>query len=76
MTVSTCLKVRMGGPEVDCVVNSVFCSGLCKDGKMTAGGGATEIELARQVAQWAETHPGLEQYSINKFAEALEIIPR
>ena len=43
---------------------------------MTAGGGATEIELARQVAQWAETHPGLEQYSINKFAEALEIIPR
>jgi len=50
--------------------------GLCKDGKMTAGGGATEIELARQVAQWAETHPGLEQYSINKFAEALEIIPR
>jgi len=50
--------------------------GLCKDGKMTAGGGATEIELARQVAQWAETHPGLEQYSINKFAEALEVIPR
>jgi len=50
--------------------------GLCKDGKMTAGGGATEIELARQVGQWAETHPGLEQYSINKFAEALEVIPR
>merc|ERR1711936_37699 len=50
--------------------------GLCKDGRLTAGGGATEIELARQVGQWAETHPGLEQYSINKFAEALEIIPR
>merc|ERR1712117_331567 len=50
--------------------------GLCKDGRLTAGGGATEIELARQVSQWAETHPGLEQYSINKFAEALEIIPR
>ena len=54
----------------------MLCPGLCKDGKMTAGGGATEIELARQVAQWAETHPGLEQYSINKFAEALEVIPR
>merc|ERR1712154_680762 len=27
--------------------------GLCKDGRLTAGGGATEIELARQVAQWA-----------------------
>ena len=51
-------------------------AGLIKDGHMTAGGGATEIELARQVSAWAETHPGLEQYSINKFAEALEIIPR
>ena len=43
---------------------------------MTAGGGATEIELARQVSAWAETHPGLEQYSLNKFTKALEIIPR
>lgn len=50
--------------------------GLCKDGRLTAGGGATEIELAAQVASWAETHPGLEQYSIQKFAEALEIVPR
>ena len=55
--------------------NPLF-SGLCKDGHLTPGGGATEIELARQVSQWAETHPGLEQYSINKFGEALEIIPR
>ena len=74
MMESTCLKV-MRQPQVDWSVDCV-CSGLCKDGKMTAGGGATEIELARQVAQWAETHPGLEQYSINKFAEALEVIPR
>merc|ERR1712088_1024693 len=45
--------------------------GLCKDGKMTAGGGATEIELARQVSAWGETHPGLEQYSVKKFGQAL-----
>merc|ERR1711994_1201177 len=50
--------------------------GICKYGRLTAGGGATEIELARQVSAWGETHAGLEQYSINKFAEALEVVPR
>lgn len=50
--------------------------GLTKDGRLVAGGGATEIELARQMAAWGETHPGLEQYSIGKFAQALEVIPR
>jgi len=50
--------------------------GLCKDGRLTAGGGATEIELARQISAWGETHPGLEQYSIGRYAEALEVIPR
>eukprot|EP00088_Acartia_fossae_P025511 TRINITY_DN2633_c0_g1_i1.p1 TRINITY_DN2633_c0_g1~~TRINITY_DN2633_c0_g1_i1.p1 ORF type:complete len:548 (-),score=187.54 TRINITY_DN2633_c0_g1_i1:614-2257(-) len=50
--------------------------GLCKDGRLTPGGGATEIELAQQIAAWGETHPGLEQYSIGKFAQALEVVPR
>jgi len=50
--------------------------GLCKDGRFTAGGGATEIELAQQIAAWGEKHPGLEQYSIGRFAQALEVIPR
>jgi len=50
--------------------------GLCKDGRFTAGGGATEIEIARQVTAWGETHPGLEQYSVKKFGQALEVIPR
>jgi len=50
--------------------------GICKDGRLTAGGGATEIEMARQISAWGETHPGLEQYSIGKYAEAMEVIPR
>merc|ERR1712168_1519371 len=50
--------------------------GLCKDGRLVAGGGAMEIELARQISAWGETHPGLEQYSIGEYAEALEVIPR
>jgi len=50
--------------------------GLCKDGRLVPGGGATEIEVAQQLAAWGETHPGLEQYSIGKFAQALEVVPR
>ena len=46
---------------------------IVQDGRFTAGGGATDIELAKQVQAWAETHPGLEQYSIKKFGEALEV---
>jgi len=49
---------------------------LCKDGRCVAGAGATEIELAHQIQQMAESTPGLEQYAIAKFAEAFEVIPR
>lgn len=37
------------------------------------GGGATEIELALQLAEWGKKHTGLEQYAISKFAEAFEV---
>ncbi|KAG8136581.1 putative Chaperonin containing TCP1 subunit 8 protein [Naja naja] len=39
-------------------------------------GGATEIELAKQITSYGETCPGLDQYAIKKFAEAFEAIPR
>ncbi len=45
-----------------------------QDGRFTAGGGATEIEMARQIAAWGETHPGLEQYSISR--SPFFILPR
>ena len=40
------------------------------------GGGAVEMELARHVANYGETCPGMEQYSVKKFADALTQIPR
>ncbi|XP_049763249.1 T-complex protein 1 subunit theta [Schistocerca cancellata] len=46
--------------------------GITRDGRFVPGAGATEIELARQIASFAETRPGLEQYAIKKFATALE----
>jgi len=48
---------------------------LTKDGRVVAGAGATEIELAKQLSAYAASREGLEQYSIQAFAEALEIVP-
>ena len=36
------------------------------------GGGAVEIELARMLIRESQKTPGLDQYAIRKFAEALE----
>lgn len=49
---------------------------LTKDGRLLAGAGAVEIELAKQLATLSESYPGLEQYAIKKFAEAFEVIPK
>jgi T-complex protein 1 subunit theta len=46
--------------------------GLTKDGRLVPGGGATEIELATKLTSFGDTLIGLEQYSVKKFASALE----
>ncbi|KAL0245929.1 hypothetical protein GEMRC1_007145 [Eukaryota sp. GEM-RC1] len=45
------------------------------DGRFLAGGGAVEAELSRRVFEYGEKTSGLDQYSIKKFAEALEYVP-
>lgn len=50
--------------------------GITKDGRFLPGAGAVEIELAKEVASFGETCPGLDQYAIKKFASALESIPK
>lgn len=40
------------------------------------GAGACEIELADRISKFGESCPGLEQYAIKKFAQALEVVPR
>ena len=46
-----------------------------KDGKIVAGGGAIEIELARQLRKFSQTLGGREQLAIEEFSSALESIP-
>jgi thermosome len=46
-----------------------------EDGKVVAGGGAPEIELALRLADYASSVGGREQLAIEAFAEAMEIIP-
>ncbi|CAG2109287.1 unnamed protein product [Medioppia subpectinata] len=48
---------------------------LTRDGRLVAGGGAVEIAMARRIALYAETLPGLEQYSVGKFADSLQSLP-
>jgi len=45
-------------------------------GKIVAGGGASEIEVAKELRKYAESFKGREQLAINSFAEAMEVIPR
>ncbi|XP_038078312.1 T-complex protein 1 subunit theta-like isoform X2 [Patiria miniata] len=49
---------------------------LTKDGRLVPGGGATEIELAKRLASYGETIPGLAQYAIKQYSQAFEAIPR
>ncbi len=47
-----------------------------KDGKIVAGGGAPEIETAKELRDYAKSVGGREQLAIEAFADALEVIPK
>jgi thermosome len=51
-------------------------SSALRNGKVVGGGGATEVELAQNLRDYADSVGGREQLAINAFADALEIIPR
>ena len=47
-----------------------------KDGKVVAGAGAPEVELAIQLRKYADSLSGREQLAVQAFADSMEIIPR
>jgi len=49
---------------------------MCVDPRFVAGAGASEISLARDIRIFGDSCPGLDQYAIKGFAEALEVVPR
>ena len=46
------------------------------NGKVVAGGGSTEMEVAKGLRKYADTLEGKEQLAVLAFAEAMEVIPR
>ena len=53
-----------------CVIRNVV-----EDGKIVAGGGAPEAEMARQLRNYAVKVGGREQLAVEAFADAVEAIP-
>ncbi|KRX19305.1 T-complex protein 1 subunit theta, partial [Trichinella nelsoni] len=49
---------------------------LLKDGRLLPGAGAAELAVAREIRQFGLTYPSLERYAIEKFAIALESLPK
>ncbi len=47
-----------------------------KDGKVVAGGGAPEIEVAKYLREFSNKLSGREQLAVLAFADTIEIIPR
>jgi len=51
-------------------------SDVIEDNKIVAGGGAVEIEVAKELRKYATSVGGREQLAIENFAEAIEVIPK
>ncbi len=52
------------------------CIAALKNGKVVAGAGACEMELAKALKKYSESFGGREQLAIKSFAESMEVIPR
>jgi thermosome len=46
------------------------------DGRVVAGGGAIEVELASRLRDYADSVSGREQLAVEAFADALDLVPR
>lgn len=49
---------------------------ICKDGRLVYGGGCVEMACSTALLRRADQEPGLEQYALQAFGKALQIVPR
>ena len=76
------LLVRGGSEHVVDEAERAVHDGICavasaiKVGKVVAGGGSAEVEVAMKLREFAKTIGGREQLAIEAFADTLEVIPR
>jgi len=63
--------------EAERSIHDALCvaKDVVEEPKVVAGGGAPELEMAKELKAYAETLPGREQLAVMSFAEALESIP-
>jgi len=59
---------------IDDGVNSI--KAVIRDNRLLAGAGACEIHLSEKIQELAKTETDLDQYAIEAFGQAFEIIPR
>ncbi|NHK31927.1 MAG: thermosome subunit [Asgard group archaeon] len=64
--------------EADRSIHDALCviRNIIQDSLVVPGGGAPQIYLAQKLKEYANTLTGREQLAVEKFAEALDIIPR
>jgi len=78
---SVSVMIRGGSDHVVDEAERSFHDAVCavrnviEDGKVVAGGGAAEAEIAKQLHEYAVKQGGREQLAIEAYAEALESIP-
>lgn len=64
--------------EAERAINDALCviSDIMKENKIIIGGGATEVEIAKLIREYASTIGGKEQLAIEILADSIEMIPK
>merc|ERR1712060_869628 len=63
--------------EADRSLHDALCVVRCLVQKkfLLPGGSAPEVEITRQLTEWAKTLTGVDAYAARAFAEAMEVVP-